>query len=361
MCCRLSGRWLKSKLDEPFLHADTSKNLVKLLPLLFLATVVVPAQVPRIAMIEYYGLRKVAPEKVGKALNVKPGDPLPPSKGATEDQLDKIPGVVRSRIEAVCCEDDGIVLFVGIEERGARNFPFRDPPSGDPLLPQDIVDTYKKFREIVEQAARDGRTAEDLRSGHSLMADPDARALQQRFTILAEIHLLKLREVLRSSANDEHRAIAAYVIGYAPLKRLVVDDLQVAIQDPDDGVRHNALRALTAISVLAARDPALGIKISPTWFVEMLNSIVWSDRNKAVMALIGLTDNRSSDILNQIRERALPSVVEMARWNSLPHAIGAYTLVGRLAGLSETEIQDTWTKGEREKVIAGVLKPNRRR
>jgi hypothetical protein len=46
----------------------------------------------------------------------------------------------------------------------------------------------------------------------------------------------------------------------------------------------------------------------------------------------------------------------MARWKSLTHAIGPYTLLGRVAGLSEQTIQDTWTNGGRETVIAKALK-----
>src|SRR5437016_12893976 len=124
------------------------------------------------------------------------------------------------------------------------------------------------------------------------MADPACHALQVRFEVIAEQQLPVLREVLRNSSDDEHRAMAAYIVGYAPKKRDVVDDLQQAVQDPDDSVRNNAMRALGAIAALAAKDPDLGIRISPTWFIEMLNSIVWSDRNKAVMALLNLTESR---------------------------------------------------------------------
>jgi len=146
--------------------------------------------------------------------------------------------------------------------------------------------------------------------------------------------------------------MAAFLIGYAPTKRLVVDDLQYAMQDPDDSVRNNAMRALGAIAVLAGSDPELGIRVRPTWFIEMLNSIVWTDRNKAAMALGHLTENRDAAVLGQIRERALSSVVEMAGWNSLGHALPAFLLAGRIAGMPENEIREAWSKGERENVIS---------
>jgi hypothetical protein len=249
---------------------------------------------------------------------------------------------------------------VGIEEKGAAHFEFRSAPNGEVRLPGDVVEAYREFLTALEAAVRSGSAAEDLNSGHSLIADPAARLLQRRFEIIAERQLPLLRDVLRNSADDEHRSIAAYIIGYAPTKRLVVDDLQQAVQDPGDAVRNNAMRALGAIAVLAERDPDQGIRISPTWFVEMLNSIVWTDRNKAVMALLNLTESRPERILTLIRQRAMPSLAEMARWKSLSHAIGPYMLLGRAAGLPEQEIQDSWKNGQRETEIAKALKVSRK-
>ena len=316
--------------------------------------------VPRVGVLDYYGLHKITPARIQRVLSTKEGDPFPTSKGDLEERLEQIPGVVRSHLAAVCCDDGKAVLFVGIEERGAAHFEFRSPPTGEVRLPADIVEAYKEFLTAVEAAARNGNAAEDLRSGHSLMADPAARLLQRRFEVIAERQLPVLKDVLRNSAEDEHRAIAACVIGYAPKKRMVVDDLQQAIQDPDSAVRNNAMRALGAIAVLAAQDPDFGIQISPTWFVEMLNSIVWTDRNKAVMALVNLTESRPERILNLIRERAMPSLAEMARWKSLSHALGPYMLLGRAAGLTEQQIQDTWSNGQREATIAKALKMPRK-
>jgi hypothetical protein len=249
---------------------------------------------------------------------------------------------------------------VGIEEKGAAHFEFRDIPNGEVRLPGDIVGAYHEFLAALEAAVRDGNPAEDLSTGESLMVDAPARLLQRRFEVIAEKNLPLLRDVLKNSADDEHRAIAAYIIGYAPTKRLVVDDLQQAVQDPDDAVRNNSMRALGAIAVLGVKDPSQGIRISPTWFVEMLNSVIWADRNKAVTALLNLTESRPETILTLIRQRAMPSLAEMARWKSLSHAIGPYMLLGRAAGLPEQQIQDAWKSGQRETVIAKALKVSRK-
>jgi hypothetical protein len=47
----------------------------------------------------------------------------------------------------------------------------------------------------------------------------------------------------------------------------------------------------------------------------------------------------------------------MARWKHLPHALPAFILVGRLAGMPEKEIQAAWNKEQRESVIKRALAP----
>ena len=288
-------------------------------------------------------------------VGVSAGDRLPPSKGELEDRLEKIPGVVVARVEAVCCEGSQSMLFVGIEERGAAHFALRTPPAGAATLPPEIVGSYTELVHAVESAARRGSTAEDLTHGHPLMADPDARAIQENFPDFTAHHLAKIREVLRNSADEEQRSMAATLIGYAPDKNAVIGDLEYAIQDPDESVRSSAMSALNAIAVLAAKQPEIGIRISPTWFVEMLNSIVLSDRTRATKALITLTDSRPAATLDLLRERALPSLMEMAQWNSLRYALPAFILLGRVGGLSEEQIQQSWTSGDRAAMILQVV------
>lgn len=327
-----------------------------LIPVL-LSAALAPAQVPRIGIIDFYGFRKVPPEKVRKVLGFKEGDLLPPSKSEIEEHLEEIPGIVSANLEAVCCEEGKAVLYIGVEEKGAPHFDLHPEPKGDVELPVEVVVAFRNFFTAMERAVERGEAGEDLSRGHSLMVDPDTRAFQLQFVGLAEKHLTLLRDVLRNSSDPVQRAMAAQVIGYAEKKRTIMDDLQWAIRDPDAGVRNNAMRSLGAIAVLAARDPESGIRFSPTWFIEMLNSLLWSDRNKAAFALVTLTEKRDARILDQIREVALPALADMARWKHLPHALPGVILLGRIAGMPEAEIQDAWSKGEREAVIKKALAP----
>ena len=53
----------------------------------------------------------------------------------------------------------------------------------------------------------------------------------------------------------------------------------------------------------------------------------------------------------RVRERALPALVEMAGWKTLPQALPAFLVLGRMSSLAETEIQDKWSEGKRAEVL----------
>jgi hypothetical protein len=308
------------------------------------------AQAPRVGLVEFYGVRKVSPERVLNALGVRQGDPLPASKAEAEERVQKVPGVVLARVDAECCAGDGAVLYVEIEEREAQHVEFRPEPDGQASLPQVLTDVFGDFTRYFGEGARFGDPA-----------GPAAEAYRETFGHLAASNRESLREVLRESNDPEQRAIAAYILSRAPVTQSVVDDLQYAMRDSDQTVRANAMRSLEWIAAHPASDPEMAVKVQPTWFVELLNSLVWEDRHSAATALAVLTATRDRDLLERIRERALTSLVEMARWKTPEHARAPFVLVGRIAGLAEKDIDDAWNRGDREAAIqkAWKLKPGR--
>ena len=306
------------------------------------------------------GSGKIPEARIRKVLGFKEGDPFPPSKGDLEERLDAQPDVVESHLEAVCCDEGKAVLYVGIEEKGAIHFDVREAPEGDVELPKEILSGYRDFLEAYAAAARRNTLAEDLTHGHSLMTDPLAREIQLKFFDLAKANQGTLRNVLRNSADDEQRAAAVYVMTYAPDKHTIVDDLQFALRDADPDVRANGVRGLMALAVYARLNPDLMIRIEPTWFIEMLNSVSWSDRDHALKALQILTDMRDPATMSLLRERALPALVEMSRWKTLAHALPALMLTGRLTDLTDAQIQDAWSRGNRESVIAAAMSKKKR-
>jgi hypothetical protein len=327
---------------------------------LALAVCPLTAQAPRVGDIDFYGLHKVTAAEILKVTGISPGGPLPPSKGDLEDKLEQLPNVVEARVEAVCCEGDRTALFIGIEEKGEPHAAFRSEPAGEATLPQDLLDKYQQFLVTVQRAAAHGNTGEDLTAGHSMMDDAAARAFQADFVNYAAAHLDVLRKALHDSSDPDTRAAAAAIIGYGPKTQTVADELQFALDDPEPAVRANAIRALDALMVYAQKHPDAGLKIQPTWLVELLHSVDLRDRQESAKALTLMTDPAAPAAMQQaaidlIRERALTDLAEMARWPTLRYALPPFLLMGRIAGLTDSETQQAWAKGEREPVIRKAL------
>ncbi len=318
---------------------------------------------PHIGYVEIYGAHKSSEKKIRSALGLDRGAVLPVSREELETRIDKVSGVIGSSVQAVCCDGNQTVLYVGVEEKKTPHFEFHATPDRHIVLPKDLADDYHSFLDAVSASMQDGKADEDLTNGYSLMADPSCRERQQEFLAIAARDLPILDEVVRNSDDPEQRAIAAYVLQYGPrgphTTQTVVNGLQYALQDPDSSVRENAMRSLKALAVGARLHPDQNIHLEPTWFVELMNSVLWSDRRNASLALVNLTDRRDPASLALIRERALASVVEMARWRDLQHALPGFILAGRLAGLTDKQIENAWVKGDREAVIQQTLKSGR--
>jgi hypothetical protein len=313
------------------------------------------AQLPRIGDIDFYGLRKITAEQILGAAGLAPGDTIPASRGNLEDQIADMPGVAAAHVQVVCCEGNRAALFIGIVEDGELQPAFHSTPSGPATLPQELMDSYREFLGAALRAPGKGIADENPAAGHALMANPAVRAFEDRFLAFADGHTDDLRAVLHDGSEPEERAAAATVIGYATDKKDVADDLLFAIQDPDEGVRAGALRALAAIAVAARNQPAPGIRLASTGLVKLLSSVVLSDRVESAEALLILTEGGDAAALDLIRERALASVVEMARWKTRSYALPPLMLLGRVAGLTDAQTRQSWENGDREPVIQKAL------
>ncbi len=316
---------------------------------------------PKIGVLEVYGAGKVSRDKIQKALGARPGDPLPKSKGDVEEQLEAVDGIVQARLEAFCCEQGDAVLYVGLLERGANVSTYRPYPQEEMELPKEILTAYADFSAALSRASAEGDLKEDLTAGHSLMQNLPCRVAQERLAGLAQLHFNSIRTVLANALESEQRSIAAYVLGYGPDKAAVLKELLLALQDPDASVRANATRATKALAVYAIAHPKEDLRVQPTWFVEMLNSVELSDRLEASRILLLFTEKRDANAIGNIRDRAMASVLEMARWQHLPHALPAYLLAGRVAGWTDAALESAWAAEEREKTLKLIEKSLKKR
>src|SRR5919201_4892103 len=244
----------------------------------------------RVGIIDFYGLHRVPQSQARAAVMVREGDEvvlggeLPASFVESKRRLTAIPGVISARLELVCCDEGRAIVYVGIQERGAPVLHFRAGPRGAVRLGNDIVQAGDELSRAWMAAVQRGDVTEDDSNGHALMHDPATRAIQERFIVYAR-DVSRLRAVLRHSSDAAHRALAAQILGYAADKHEIVQDLVYAMRDPAADVRNNAMRALAVIARGAATSrAAVAIPYDP--LIRLLDSPVWTDRNKATMALL---------------------------------------------------------------------------
>jgi hypothetical protein len=308
------------------------------------------AQPGVIGAVEVYGTRSIAAADVRSALGLAAGDRVPTGLEEVRARLERLPGVAEASVEVVCCEQGRSIVYAGIRESAAPPPGFGPPPDGVVTLPDDVVNAEAEFTAALQEAVQRGQAEEDHSAGHALMAYGPARAVQLRFVALAQNYEEQLRAVLVTSRFPLQRALAAQVLAYLPDKRGVVDLLGPALGDPSPEVRNDAARALWIVAEYAKGDAALRARIPADRLVTMMQSVHWTDRNKASLVLMALTSERDSALLATLDSALRAGLEEMAWWRT-QHALPAFVILGRIRGLPDDEIFAAWTAGERERVL----------
>lgn len=230
------------------------------------------------------------------------------------------------------------MIYIGIKEDSANDFTYRPTPTGSQRLPGKMIKDYEHFESLIHEAVLKGQASEDDSKGHAYITYPPAKSIQDRFIYIANHQLPLLRDVLRNSSNAEHRSVAAWIIPYYANKRNIVPDLLAAVHDENETVRNNVTRALSILASYAAENTKAGITIPWHDFVTMIRSLVWTDRNKGLAVLVGLSKKRDLFLLKALKEQALDDLAEMAKWKNTGHAFFAFILLGRMAGIAEEDI-----------------------
>ena len=328
---------------------DTNHVVMKyLLYSLLLFTSFAHAQQPmQISIIDFYGLQKVSAEDIRKHLKAKEGDSVHLlSKETLIKEIKSTPGVQDVDIQTVCCDDkDGKwILFIGIAETTSAKPAYNPTPTGTVKLPGEIMTAYEKFMNFVREAVMSGKAGENDSLGHALMTYPPAKPVQDQLVHYAQQNLPLIREVLHKSADATQRQVASWVIAYSSDKKGIVKDLVYAVKDADEIVRNNATRGLAVLGSYANRHPEAGISIPADPFIEMTNSLIWTDRNKGVAVLLALTQNRPPALIQTLKQKASRSIIEMAKWKNPGHAEMNYVLLARMAGMPEEQISRSFSE-----------------
>jgi len=136
-----------------------------------------------------------------------------------------------------------------------------------------------------------------------------------------------------------------------------VPDLVAAMNDSSSLVRNNAMRALMVFTRYLPKPPARKIQVPSQPLIALLNSCVWTDRNKSAAALAELTETRDSALLEKLRREAFPSLEEMERWKNFGHAYDALKILGRITGMTEEQLLKDLTSQSRRAIFAAAQIP----
>jgi hypothetical protein len=240
------------------------------------------------------------------------------------------------------------MAYIGLPGESYQALAFNPPPTGDVRFPKNAVALRQEMDEAWVNAVTKGHATEDDSEGFTLTNDPAARKAELALRDYALHNEAQILDVLTSSSDAHHRAIAAQMLGYGRQSREQIDALVRASLDPDGGVRNDAVRAL---AVLAGAKPELARMIPAGPFIQLLRSGKWSDHNKASLLLVSLTKTRDSGVLDRLRAEAPDSLLEMAQWRNIGHAEPALSIIGRIAGLDEQTLNKLIEAHQPEAII----------
>ena len=301
-------------------------------------------QIPpaRIEAIYFFGQGDGDVAKLREALPIKVGDKfaspisLIEMRPKVEEAVRNASGLPATDVAYVSPGGEEWLVYVGIAGPSVKKFKYNASPAGNVRLPDEAMRIYREANHAFMNAMRAGHAREDDSRGFALSSDDEE--LRKKQLAMHEYAVKNepiIRNVLRSSSEEEHRQAAAQLLGYSNRSRQQIHELARASRDADDTVRNNATRALI---VLAKSDAKTAAKIPADDFVEMLNSGEWSDRNKAGGLLAELTRPRPPRLLKTLRSLAFESLAEMARWET-DHAQPAREILGRIAGIDEHKLR----------------------
>jgi len=307
--------------------------------------------------VEFFGYGGLDIAKLRNSLPVREGQSFP-SPEALYGMKAKIEQAVKLETGRPATDVAGIgvggnryVIYIGLSGTSSKKFSYNAAPEGKSRLPEAAVSIYQREVEAFVKGMQKGALSEDDSRGYALFGDPEVRAIQVAMHEYAGQHEKEIREVLRTSQDNDQREIAAQLLGYANQSAGQITDLVWASHDPNELVRNNATRAL---AVLARSDQKIAGRIPSGGFVEMLNSGTWCDRNKGALVLVELSKGSDRQVLEAMRSRAFDSLVEMARWRSI-HAIDYRMLLGRIGDIDETRLKELAKADDQvEEIIAAA-------
>ena len=296
-------------------------------------------EIPPIGTIDFYGMRSLSESEVRQHLPFKEGD------GAIRDHHRRY-RTTRSRAHSAprkwsspsCAAPDGgrTLVYVGVQEHEAPGTRYNVSPTGKARLPADILAANDRYTNAQSRKPfGPARPAKTIRWDTRCLLRAGSRPAGT-FPGVRKDHKPLLLDVLRKLIGRRSARRSRVSARLLPDKKSIVKPLTRA----DVGLQWGCIvtmpcAALGVIASYSIAHPELRIRIDPAPFVHMLNSIVWSDRNKGLWILDSLTAARDPRLLKSLRKEAGSSLVEMCAWKDWGHAFPACQILRRVMGMPD--------------------------
>lgn len=307
----------------------------------------------QIGTVNYFGYGGIDLAAVRNQIPLKAGDTITFatfSEDPTNTAILRMTGHVPTDIGIVCCDDaKHLLIFIGLGGTSSRTLNATATPNGTDHLEPAALKLYDQGMAALMVAIKSGNAGEDDSQGYMLSNDPALRKINVAMRDYAMNREAEFVRVMQHASDPKQRRAAAAFLGYALRSSAQVAALVQAVNDSDDEVRNNAVRAL---SVLSAAKGADAIVIDAQPLVALVFSGKWTDRNKGSLLLMRLTERRDPRLLETLRKQALEPLIEGASWKGDPgHSYLFLGVLGRIAGIPEQTLQKMIADGNTEAII----------
>jgi hypothetical protein len=259
-------------------------------------------------------------------------------RAALEQQLTSEGGFAFARLSVVQYFQKGQPSYLTIDvvepADAARRMDFaKGPDPNAPPLPDPdgLLARYAEYEKTGFDLLRAGKRLEDEASSRELLhcpfgfADPKLAPFREPLIAGARRHADELIQILHEDPDAQHRAYAAFLLGFTQDGARVVKELIPACRDPSALARNNAMRVLAAI---ARFHPEFEIPLDPV--LTALEYPETTDRNKAAAILEPLS--RKPELKEKIARAAGPTLVAMIRLKQPNNRDWAWQILRHVSG-----------------------------
>lgn len=296
----------------------------------------------KITGLYFFGYKGLDLAKIQKVIPLKSGDEV--DRETWFEFRKTIANAIKKEIRkestdaALIGYDKTNIVFIGLPGELISEPTYTPAPKEKLALPDSIRKLYREQMEALSPMVASGKK-EDREKFEEL---------ERQLKLAAQKDPQILIDVLRKSSDANDRIVASEALGMIASNESEILTLVYAAKDSASVVRNNATRAL---GVLLLNNPAIANMIPPGHFIEMLNSPTWTDRNKAVFTLLGLTKSRDPKVLSEMRSKGESSLREMCDW-PVGYSSSAYRLLGRIANIPEDKLQKLIYDGKGSEILS---------